>query len=947
LKQGEQELRTEQDNTVLRAVLAEPLPPGERTTFRIAFATYFAMGVQRRMKLFDAWGWKHYDGVLWYPRMAVYDARHGWDTQQHLGNEFYGDFGTFDATLDLPHHYIVEATGALQNPQQCMPADLRARLDIANFKDKPWGDKPSTVIAPEPGKRKQWRYHAENVHDFAFTADPTYRIGEAEWEGVRCIALAQEPHASGWQNAAEYCARVIRAHSESFGRYAYPKMVVADARDGMEYPMLTLDGGREPWYRGLFVHEIGHNWFYGMVGSNETYRAFLDEGFTQFLTAWGLERIDGDTLVTDTPRTAYERRYTLPELARESELYYSYMRDAVRDRMPAINAHSDGFGAWERKGYGGYGHVYDKTGVMLYNLQYVLGDSLFLAGMRRYFDRWRMCHPYPEDMRQSFTDAAGTDLSWFFDQWLDTDGTIDYAVAKVKNRYAHGGQEITLRRKGDMQMPIDLRIIARDGSVHDYHIPNTWFVKCTSATVLPRWTGWDDLHRAYTFKADIPSGIEQVTIDPTNRLADRYKLNDHLALPLEVTFDHHIRNLPDRRTYEAFVRPDLWWNGYDGVKAGFHANGSYLRYKHRFQLSAWLNSGLGQSLPPPPASAIDTVPGRVDNRFDRLSFNFRYSNGTERVLRGSSVFAHARMLDGLKRFGAGLQWDLPNERTQLQLEALYFWRADSTDLTYLLYPAQWERNLLNASLNARMRHRYEYGRSHGDLLLEARNSAVGAAMGYGWLRLSAVNTNRLGRLELRTRLLAQYGSGSTPTESALYLAGASPEEMMENKYVRSVGFVPYDWLGYGGSTQHVHHGGGLGLRGYAGYLAPEKDPNGTVYTYLGNSGAGASAELDLDELVAFRPGRLARYLHIDAYLFGDAGAMGYRRMRNNQQRLVVALPRADAGLGLCLTVKRWGPLTDIKPLTVRFDMPLLLSALPATETDHFGFRYLFAIGRSF
>jgi hypothetical protein len=68
------------------------------------------------MKLFNSWGYKHYDGVHWYPRIAVYDERFGWDTQQHLGSEFYGDFGTFDVDLDLPHHYVLDATGWLQNP---------------------------------------------------------------------------------------------------------------------------------------------------------------------------------------------------------------------------------------------------------------------------------------------------------------------------------------------------------------------------------------------------------------------------------------------------------------------------------------------------------------------------------------------------------------------------------------------------------------------------------------------------------------------------------------------------------------------------------------------------------------------------------------------------------------------------------------------------------------
>jgi hypothetical protein len=947
LTQGGRELRQEQDNTVLKVWLNEPLPPDGQATFRITFTTHWAMGLPRRMKLFNAWGSKHYDGVHWYPRVAVYDRKFGWDTQQHLGHEFYGNFGTFDVELDLPHEYIVEATGWLQNRDEVLPADLRERLDLANFKDKPWNEAPSTIIEPDPGKRKVWKYHAENVHDFAFTADPTYRIGEAEWNGVLCVALAQEPHASGWQNAADYTARIIEVFSTDIGMYAYPKMVVADARDGMEYPMLTLDGGRDPWYRGLLVHEVGHNWFYGMVGNNETYRAFLDEGFTQFLTAWGLERIDGDTLVEDPPGNRYEERHRSPRLVREEEVYRGYMRDAVRDELPPINVHSDEFGHVQGRG-GGYGHVYYKTAVMLYNLQYVLGDELFLSALQHYFDQWRMCHPYPEDMRQSFIDHTKVDLNWFFDQWIETDKRIDYALRGVHRRHKDDGQTIRLRRKGGMQMPIDLRITAKDGTVHDFHIPNTWFVKRTDATVLPRWIGYDRLRRDYTAKVDIPSGIQQVVIDPTDRLADAYKLNDRLSIPVEVKFDHHLYNPPDRRVYQAFVRPDLWWNGYDGAKVGVHMNAGYLKYKHRLHFSAWLNTGIGQYLPPDnPAQMLDTIPGNTDTGYDPISFNFRYENGTEKFLKGSSVFLHARMLDGLQRYGAGWKWSLPNGRTELRAEVLYFLRRDSTHLTYLLYPEQWDLDRLNGAVDLALRHRYDHARGTGDLLLETRNSSVGSASAYAQVRLTAININDLGPIQLRTRGFGQFGSGATPRESALYLAGASPEEMMENKYVRSIGFVPYDWLGYGAGLNHFHHGGGLGLRGYAGYLAPEEVDGQLIFTHYGNTGLAASGELDLDGLVNWKPGKLARYIHLDVYLFGDVGMMGYRTIINGNERLRLAMPRADAGAGVAFTIKRFGPLVDIKPLTIRFDMPLLLSALPATETDHFAFRYVVGIGRSF
>jgi aminopeptidase N len=235
---------------------------------------------------------------------------------------------------------------------------------------------------------------------------------------VRCIALVQEPHASGWLDAASFNAKIIEMYSKYFGTYAYPKMIVADAREGMEYPMITLDNGRSPGYYGLFSHEIAHNWFFGMVGTNETYRASLDEGFTQFLTHWCMSRLTQENPSVNT-KNKFIKKYYKPMPLMDQNIYYGYIRDAINDNDPALNTHSDDFNGALNHG-GGYGNVYYKTATMLYNLQYVLGEELFLKAMQHYFNQWKMAHPYFEDFRASIIQYTKTDLNWFFDQGLET-----------------------------------------------------------------------------------------------------------------------------------------------------------------------------------------------------------------------------------------------------------------------------------------------------------------------------------------------------------------------------------------------------------------------------------------------------------------------------------------------------------------------------------------------
>ncbi|MBI4947325.1 MAG: M1 family metallopeptidase [Bacteroidetes bacterium] len=941
------ELKQVEDNTILKVFLNKPLLPNDSVSLNISFNSYFDTGSQRRrMKTFNVFGNKHFDGVHWYPRMAVYDRKFGWETDQHLEKEFYGDFGTYDVELNFANNAVVEATGTLLNRSEVLPDDLRKKLDISNFKDKPMFSAPSIIIPYDSTSksRKTWKYHAINVHDFAFTADPTYRIGESEWNGIKIVALAQEPNASRWQNAADYTAKVIQTYSEDYGMYVYPKMVVADARDGMEYPMLTLDGGFDPSYRGLLAHEVGHNWFFGMLGSNETYRAFMDEGFTQFLTCWAQEKIEGVKKIESTASSSYVRKFTQPNYVRTNGVYLPYITDAVKGEETNINKHSNDFNTALRHG-GGYRQVYYKTAVMLYNLQYVLGEDLFLNAMKHYVSQWKICHPYPEDFRNSIIQYTHVDLNWFFDEWLETSKTIDYEIKSVKAQKLPGEYTITFSREGQMQMPIDFEVLDKNDSVHKFHIPNTWFVKQTDAKVLPKWFGWDKIQPEYQAIVNIPAGIKEVRIDSTNRLADINMRNNRFPRQMNYAFDAKISNTPDWTHYSLFVRPDAWYNGFDGIKVGFHLNGNFMNYKDVLDANFWMNSGLGQG-------KIDSTISR--NSFDYVSYRLNYKTAIDGFIKKSSVNFSIKNLDGLHAYLVGFEKHDHEENNSIYVNFKSTIRKTKEDMAYLLNPNDWDENLLNNTITLGYEHNYSYTLGTGKINLDLLSSTLMSDYDYANLRLTVINKNHFGKFNLNTRTFLQYGTGSnTPKESALYLAGASPEDLMENKFTRSIGFFPTEWMGYGSGTNNFQMGGGLNLRGYAGYLVPQEDKNGNIhYAYRGNSGASVNAELEFDNLFKFihivdQNGIIKwakNTFKLNTYLFGDIGVINYNASTEN---LLLTDFRADAGVSTALTIKKWGPLQTVDPLTIRFDMPMFLNRIPATETDYIKFRWVVGISRAF
>lgn len=913
------------DYTVMKIKLNAPLKSGDSMVFKFGFKTYFDRGtIRRRMKVYDHDGFKHFNGVHWYPRICVYDRKFAWETAQHMEHEFYGDFGAYDVSLTLPNEYVLEATGELQNPEEAYPGDLRARLDIANFKERLPNDKPG-LVAPKNGTYKTWRYHATNVHDFAWTADPTYRIGEVVWNGIHCIALPQEQNAWRWQPSAGFVANVIATYSQDFGMYEYPKMVAADAADGMEYPMLTLDGGNFPGHRGLIAHEVGHNWFFGMIGSNETYRAALDEGFTQFLTAWSMKKLTGQN--------------QRPSDIEYSTNYFGYLRDAIDGNDPTLNTHSDDFHNAIGHG-GGYGHVYYKTATMLYNLEYVLGDSVFRKAMQNYVQQWKICHPYIEDFRNSIIMSAGADLNWFFDQWFETSKYIDYSVKKVKS--SNGNHTITLQRKGDMIMPLDLRITMADGNHLDITVPVSGYQKPGSIGPPQQWTGWGNLRKTYKLSFSGQTGIKQVKIDPSGRLADIDQRNNTWKRRYTLQFDRENELSRDNRGgYQFYWRPDIWYSYIDGIRGGLKLSGNYAARKHIFNLYLWGQTSSNQL---------------ISDQSHKAAYWFDYRNHLRK--KGEIVLA-SRYLASLWMHKAGWEKTLGKGRISTGLKYMQRVIFSEQSLPYRPAPAEavlksgylpsqsyWSAGS-NISLNAAYIHNYRGFNNSGSWELSVRTSAPWSDAEYGWLRAQWINTLKIGKTQLRTRAFAQSGSGNmSPAESMIYASGANPEEAQDNKYAR-------DWatqrLGNDAINRNLHLGGGLNLRGFSGYPLTHADKDTIRTFYRGNQGASVNAEFDFSGLFANSP--KIRMVGMNLYLFGDAGIIAYPvsgRMLNSG---VVA----DAGLGAVIHIKNWNLLaprkaqpimTAVSPLSIRFDMPVFVSAVPAHE-NHLAFRWMLGINRAF
>jgi len=480
------------DRTVAEIPLDVPVAPGQTINVQIAWSSRVPRTFARTGTI------GHYYFVAqWFPKIGVLEDG-GWNCHQfHAATEFFSDFGVYDVRLTVPRGWIVGATG-----------QERSRRDEA--------DGTTTH-----------QYYAEDVHDFAWTTSPDYVERTATFEHPRLPSVAmrlllQPEHVSQAERHFDATRAALRYYGEWFGAYPYGYITVIDPAwqsdaGGMEYPTLFTAGTR--WLaprgvttpEGVTVHEAGHQFWYGIVATNEFERAWMDEGFNTFSTARAIEQVFEPNYLA--------KRYFgdfIPWVFRDIQLTRAVDGNRLNGYRLAARSDAQDTPTW-RYWPGTAGAItYNKTALWLNTLERMLGWDTLQKILNVYFTRWAFKHPKPEDFFAVANEISGRDLTWFFDQVYRSSNAFDYGVDTftserdaTRGYTGEAGQRrfassetpsgtyrtsVVARRYGEGIFPVDVRVVFENGED-------------------ARWQ-WDGRDRWKLFEIDKPVRARSVQIDP-------------------------------------------------------------------------------------------------------------------------------------------------------------------------------------------------------------------------------------------------------------------------------------------------------------------------------------------------------------------------------------------------------------------------------------------------
>lgn len=431
-----------------------------------------------------------YSMAQWYPKLCEYDVQ-GWHANPYIGREFYGVWGNFDVTIEMDKKYIIAASGVLQNADEIG----------YGYCEKEPKNKP---------KRLKWNFKAENVHDFVWAADPDYKhISHKAHDGTMLRFFYQENDKTkdNWPLLPAIIDEAFKFANQRYGKYPYPVYSFIQGGDGgMEYPMATLITGERPLPSlvGVSLHELMHSWYQMILGTNEALYAWMDEGFTSFAEE---ETSNYLVKVGKMPGT-YEKNPHKGSVK-------GYSNFVLSGRSEPLSTHADHFITNTAYSVASY----TKGQLCLLQLEYIMGDNAFANGLKRYFDEWKFKHPTSNDFFRVMEKTSGLELDWFKEYWVNTTHVTDYSIDTII------GNEITITRKGQMPMPLDIVVYTKDNRKELHYIPLV-LMRGEKDTIeemdeykLEKDWPWALLTYKLKLNHDV-SNIDKIEIDPSGRLVD-------------------------------------------------------------------------------------------------------------------------------------------------------------------------------------------------------------------------------------------------------------------------------------------------------------------------------------------------------------------------------------------------------------------------------------------
>ncbi len=646
--------------TIARVSCPNPILPGDTVRVQFRFRGQIPKLVRRAGR--DNAQGVRFSMAQWYPKLCQYD-RHGWHNNQYVGREFYGIWGTYDVVLHLPAKYTVGASGVLQNP-----AEVGHGYQFA---------KDTVIWHPQPAQRRamlRWHFIASPVHDFAWVADDAYVHQIARMDSVWIHILCKRQVYPRWKPVAQWIRKTMRFFSQHYTPYPYRTFTCAQAGDGgMEYPQLIMITHRSRRsLLGVIVHEIGHQWFYGLVANNETKHAWMDEGFTTFITAKALRQVfQREWEVTPSGIAAI----LVPEIPEGIALNMPHWRVVESGFEEPLTTPHDRFRDWFTAR-----QVYSKGAAMLRQLEYSFGEQAVDSLLRYYVQKWRFRHPYPADFEKACETVFQQRLDAFFDTFIREVTVPDYGFQSIEDSVDAQGwwhTRIRIGKANRAHVPLNLLVYTADGHRYRFHIPMD-----VPYRDQPHWLSpWFWTNATYVARIITDARVVAATFDTTGKLIDRYAGNNWIRnrwwfptiAPVRVGLYENFWRAQPLRYYGISLRPTLWYFGDGAWQLGVRADGLIDFDRYRATL------GVYYTLKPP-----------------RWDWQVRFSHPVRWLLPQGRLFVAAAVMDRVELAQCQLFGVVPQQHYADPLHIRYgggieYWHWQGSDRIRpgVVAPDQW------------------------------------------------------------------------------------------------------------------------------------------------------------------------------------------------------------------------------------------------------------------